>query len=237
MKKIVIIGSTGPTGRILTQRLCKANFPVTVIHRSDMQKEEFESWGATVVYGDAMGRTPYIELLGQLAPKCDVLVNLLGGNPFNDPDAWPDYTGNVNAIDSAVKAGIRRFVFVTSVGTGQSEQYVPDGPRIYGEMLGLKTKAEEHLKQTSLDWTILKPGGLGPPNYEIQSGVPLITENHGVRGLIDRHDLADVIFRAMFDDATIHKELYAVVDRIETFAGKPESFSLVSLEGALAAEA
>ena len=236
MKSIVIIGSTGPTGRILTERLCKANFPVTVIHRSDTQKEEFESWGATVVYGDAMERAPYIELLRQLAPKCDVLVNLLGGNPFNDPDSWPDYTGNVNAIDGAVEAGIRRFVFVTSVGTGQSEQYVPEGARIYGGMLGLKTKAEEHLKQTTLDWTILKPGGLGPPDYVIKSGNPLITENHGVRGLIDRHDLADVILRTIFDDSTIHKELYAVVDRIETFAGEPDSFPLGSLEGALAAE-
>jgi len=206
------------------------------VHRSDAHKEEFESWGATVVYGDAMERETCIELLGQLANRCDVLVNLMGGNPFNDPDTWPDHIGNVNVIDGAVATGIGRFIFVTSVGTGQSGQYVPDGPRIYGQMLELKTKAEDHLKQTSLDWTILKPGGLGPPDYEIQSGNPLITENHGVRGLIDRHDLAEVILRVMFDDSTLHKELYAVVDRIETFAGEPSPHSLVPLPVELAAD-
>jgi hypothetical protein len=96
-------------------------------------------------------------------------------------------------------------------------------------MLELKTKAEAHLKQTSLDWTIIKPGGLGPPDYKIKNGDPLVTENHGVRGLIDRNDLADVILRIIFDDSTIRKELYAVVDRIEQFAGEPAVYPLAPL--------
>jgi len=229
MKNIVIIGSTGPTGRFLTQRLCEAGYPVTVIHRSDKAKAEFESWGAEVVYGDTFEREQYIETLGQLAERCDILVNLLGGNPFNEPDTWPDYTGNVNAIDGAVAAGIKRFVFVTSIGTGASAQYIPEGPRIYGRMLELKSDAETHLKNTTLDWTILKPGGLGPPDYEIKTGDPLITENYGVRGLIDRECLAEVVLRAMFDDATIGKELYTVVDRIEKFDGEPAVYPVAPL--------
>ena len=237
MENIVILGSTGSTGRILTQRLCKAGYPVTVVHRSDAHAVEFESWGATVFYGDALERDAYIEVLGQLVNRCDVLVNLLGGNPFNTPDTWPDYTGNVNAIDGAVAAGVNRFILVTSVGTGQSGQYVPEGPRVYGQMLEFKSKAEAYLKQTSLDWTILKPGGLGPPDYVIQTGDPLVTENYGVRGLIDRHDLAEVILRAMFDDSAIHKELYTVVDRIELFAGEPNPYPLAPLQPELAAEA
>jgi nucleoside-diphosphate-sugar epimerase len=236
MEKIVIIGSTGPTGRILTQRLCKAGYPVTVVHRSDAYAAEFESWGAAVVYGDAFERDSYLTTLGKLSHHCDILVNLMGGNPFAEPDTWPDYTGNVNAIDGIVAAGIRRFVFVTSVGTGRSVQYVPEGPRIYGKMLELKSQAEEYLKQTSLDWTILKPGGLGPPDYVIQTGDPLITENHGIRGLIDRHDLANVVLRAMFDDSTIHKELYTVVDRIELFDGEPAPFPLAPLLDGLSTE-
>ena len=229
MSKIAILGSTGPTGRIITQRLCAAGHNVVVVHRSDSARDEFEGWGATVVFSDAFDREGYFNVMAEIAPGCDVLVDLLGGNPFNPPESWPDYTGNVNAIDGAVAAGISRFVFVTSVGTGQSEKYVPEGPRIYGQMLELKTKAEVHLKQTSLDWTIIKPGGLGPPDYKIKNGDPLVTENHGVRGLIDRNDLADVILRIIFDDSMIRKELYAVVDRIEQFAGEPAVYSLAPL--------
>ena len=98
-------------------------------------------------------------------------------------------------------------------------------------ILELKSKAEAHLKSTGLDWTIIKPGGLGPPDYRIQTGDPLLTENHGVRGLIDRKDLADVILRVLFDDTgqTLHKEIYAVVDRVVKCAGEPEPFPLAPL--------
>jgi nucleoside-diphosphate-sugar epimerase len=232
MKKIVILGSTGPTGRMLSQRLCSAGHPVTVVHRSDSQKAEFEGWGAKVVHGDAFDREGYMNAIAEVAQSCDVLVNLLGGNPFNDPDTWPDYVGNVNAIDGAVMAGLKRFILVSSVGTGGSWQYVPDNAYIR-PILELKNKAEEHLKKTSLDWTIIKPGGLGPPDYEIKSGDPLVTENHGVRGLIDRHDLANVILRTIFDDATLHKELYAVVDRTQFLAGEAEIYPLAQLPAEL----
>jgi hypothetical protein len=87
------------------------------------------------------------------------------------------------------------------------------------------------LKATPLAWTIIKPGGLGPPDFKIATGDPLITENHGVRGLIDRTDLANVILRVLADksNSTVHKELYAVVDRIEHHAGDPEIFELAEL--------
>jgi hypothetical protein len=72
---------------------------------------------------------------------------------------------------------------------------------------------------------------VSPPDYRIATGDPLIRENHGVRGLIDRTDLADVILRVLADDSgvTVHKELYAVVDRIEHHAGEPAVFALAEL--------
>ena len=230
MHGILILGSTGPTGEMLTQRLCAAGQHVVVIHRSDSRRTDFESWGARVVSGDAFDRSGYMAAIQDVAAECSVLLNLLGGNPFQPPETWPDCTGNVNAIDGAVAAGLSRFVFVTSVGTGASWRYVPEDAYIR-PIIELKSKAEDHLKSTQLDWTIIKPGGLGPPDYRIATGDPLITENHGVRGLIDRTDLADVILRVLADDsgATVHKELYAVVDRIEHHDGEPAVFALAEL--------
>jgi uncharacterized protein YbjT (DUF2867 family) len=231
---ILVLGSTGPTGELLVKRLCAAGRSVFVLHRSDARKVDFESWGATVLQGDAFDREGYFAAIRKVAPHCGVLVNLLGGNPFSSQETWPDYVGNVNAIDAAAAAGMSRFIFVTSVGTGASWQYVPADAYIR-PILELKSKAEEHLKKTELLWTIIKPGGLGPPDYRIKTGDPLVTENHGVRGLIDRTDLADVILRVLHDDsgATIHKELYAVVDRVEHHAGQPEPFALAELPASL----
>ena len=230
MQGILILGSTGPTGEMLTQRLCSAGHTVVVIHRSDARREEYESLGAKVILADAFERDAYIAAMQAAALDCDVAISLLGGNPFQEPDTWPDFTGNVNAIDGAVAAGLSRFILVTSVGAGASWEFVPEDAYIRG-ILQLKSKAEAHLKTTNLDWTIIKPGGLGPPDYKIKTGDPLITENHGVRGLIDRTDLANVVLRVLYDEssATLHKELYAVVDRLEHHAGEPDVFPLAGL--------
>ncbi len=157
-----------------------------------------------------------------------ILLNLLGGNPFNDPSTWPDYRGVVNVTNAALAAGCQRYVLVTSVGTGESWRYVPETEAFLTPIIQLKDRAEAHLKQTSLQWTVLKPGGMGPPDYRLERGDPLITENHGVRGLIDREDLADVILRvlAASPDRVVHRELYAVVQRIEQHAGNPKPFIL-----------
>ena len=132
---------------------------------------------------------------------------------------------------------VRRFVLVTSVGTGDSWQFVPEDAYIRG-ILELKTKAEAHLKETSLDWTVVKPGGLGPPDYRIPTGNPLLSENHGVRGLIDRTDLADVVLRVMASapTVTLHKEIYAVVDKLEKHAGEPAVFELAELPAELSVD-
>jgi uncharacterized protein YbjT (DUF2867 family) len=230
MDGVLILGSTGPTGEMLTRRLCEAGRTVVVIHRSDSRRDEFEAWGARVIKADAFDREAYIAAIQSVASDCSTVLNLLGGNPFQPAETWPDYTGNVNAIDGAVAAGISRFVFVTSVGTGASLEYVPKDAYIR-PIIELKSKAEDHLKTTELAWTIIKPGGLGPPDYRIKTGDPLITENPGVRGLIDRTDLANVIMRVLFESsgATVHKELYAVVDNIEHHHGEPDVFELADL--------
>ncbi|MDP6616811.1 MAG: NAD(P)H-binding protein [Gammaproteobacteria bacterium] len=230
----LILGSTGPTGVMLVNRLCAAGHSVSVIHRSDTRRAEFEGMGARVIRGDAFDREGYVAAIKEAAKPGAIVINLLGGNPFNAPDTWPDYEGNVNAIDGATAAGLSRFILVTSVGTGKSWQFVP-GEAYIRPILELKSRAEEHLKETALDWTIIKPGGLGPPDYRIKRGNPLITENYGVRGLIDREDLADVILRVLFDESgtTIHKELYVVVDRIEHHAGEPVPFPLAELPAGL----
>ncbi len=220
---ILIFGATGPTGRLVTEALCRANTPVAAVLRSDTGREDFERLGASVLRADAMRATTLPPVLESNLDSHPILLNLLGGNPFKDPSTWPDYAGVVNVTAAAVAAGYRRYILVTSIGTGASWQYVPESASYIKPIIQLKTQAEAHLKTTPLEWTIVKPGGLGPPDYEIRRGNPLITENHGVRGLIDRHDLANVIVRVLRAprDEVMRKELYAVSDRLETHAGIP----------------
>jgi len=215
---------------MVTPRLIAMGHPVTAIMRSETRRAEFEALGAKVALADALDRDSLFPTLESAATGNVTVLNLLGGNPFMEPATWPDLTGVVNTTDAAVAAGISRYILVTSVGTGESWQYVPKDAYIR-PILELKTQAEAHLKSTGLNWTIIKPGGLGPPDFRIQRGNPTITQNHGIRGLIDREDLADVILRVVTapPEQLRHRELYAVVDQIEHHDGEPEPFPLPEL--------
>jgi hypothetical protein len=67
----------------------------------------------------------------------------------------------------------------------------------------------------------------------VAAGELLITECHAVRGLIDRTDLARVILRVIADrrsaNASLHRELYAIVDRIKVLEGEAAPFSLPNM--------
>jgi len=225
---VIIFGATGPTGTRVTRALCAAGIPVAAVMRSAERVDEFTALGATVCHADAMQTETLRPLLDSTVGTFPILLNLLGGNPFEDPSGWPDFQGVVNVTEAACAAGYKRCVLVTTVGTGASWPYVPDAEGFLVPIIKLKNQAEQHLKQTSLDWTILKPGGLGPPDYRHERGTALITENHGVRGLIDREDLAEVITLLLAaDPARIrHRELYAVAQNIEQHAGDALPFKM-----------
>ncbi|MDH3977202.1 MAG: NAD(P)H-binding protein [Gammaproteobacteria bacterium] len=222
---IIILGATGPAGEMLARDLCAADHKVWVMMRSDERKKEFEDMGATVVIGDAMDRDAMFSATQQAADACDTVVNLIGGSPMNPPESWPDYTGNVNAIDAAVGAGIGRFIFVTSVGTGSSWQYVP-AEAFTRPILELKTKAEEHLHESGLRYCIIKPGGLWHSEQVSAEDEPLVTENDSVRGILDRTQLVRIIGQVLADTKgrTDGKALYAVTYKINVFEGDATPF-------------
>ena len=225
---VIVFGATGPTGTMVCQKLRAAGVPVAAVLRADNRAAEFRSLGIEVCSADAMRPETLKTVLKSTVDKYPILLNLLGGNPFDDPATWPDHIGVVNVSNAAEAAGYRRYVLVTTVGTGESWPHVPDTEGFLVPIIKLKEKAEQHLKQTALHWTIVKPGGLGPPDYHHERGEPLITDNHGVRGLIDREDLADVLARVLAaePDKVLHRELYAVVQQIEHHAGVPEVINL-----------
>ena len=195
------------------------------MHRNDERQSEYENRGATVLIGDAMDRDSIVDVTAQAATACDTVVNLIGGSPQQPASSWPDFSGNVNAIDAAAGAGIKRFIFITSVGTGSSLQYVPKDA-FMRPMLKLKSRAEEHLRQCGLRYSIIKPGGLWHSEPVSSGDLPLITENDSVRGLIDRSQLVYVIKQVLADEAglTDCKELFAVTYKLQVLSGEAIPF-------------
>src|SRR5260370_2107128 len=69
-----------------------------------------------------------------------------------------DRGASVLMAGAAERAGVRRFVQVSSMGAGQPPQ--PGSDEDWAAYLTAKTAAEDDLRYRHLDWTILRPGGL-----------------------------------------------------------------------------
>lgn len=64
------------------------------------------------------------------------------------------------------QAGVKRFVYLSSIGAGESRKYMPQPIRFLIADLTLRipladhTTNENRIKRSRLEWTIVRPGGL-----------------------------------------------------------------------------
>lgn len=98
---------------------------VMAFNRSGVRRKEIEAMGAMLAVGDALDPASINKALA--TTEFDVLVSTVGGTP-QDPTA--DSQGNVNLIEAAEKAGVKKVVLVTSVGVGDSKDAAPPQVRV-----------------------------------------------------------------------------------------------------------
>eukprot|EP00884_Botryococcus_braunii_P006145 jgi/Botrbrau1/15531/Bobra.0123s0007.1 len=148
---------------------------VWVLQRSDSRRGDIEGMLATLVKGDAMKKDDVKKAFEQIE-DLDVVISTIGGTPAN-PAA--DSEGNINLIDAAAEHGVKKFVLVTSIGTGNSKSAPPANVyEVLQPVLLEKEKAEERLKVPSgLPVHLPLPSGLPvhvpSVHYPVPSGLPV----------------------------------------------------------------
>eukprot|EP00898_Chlorokybus_atmophyticus_P001889 jgi/Chlat1/2700/Chrsp180S02873 len=210
----ILVAGGGGVALQVTRLLSEKGAWVTALQRSGTRQKVIEGYGAIVAMGDAL--KPDTVKAAINGKDLDAVVSTVGGTPSN-PAA--DSEGNINIIKAAKEAGVKRFVLVTSIGTGDSKDATP--PNVYQTLepvLVEKTKAEDFLKSSGLEWTIIRPGGL---KSEPATGTAVLTESTKVVGSIHREDVASLVIRALFDTRSIGKTLSAI-DPDQTFPGAPK---------------
>jgi uncharacterized protein YbjT (DUF2867 family) len=173
--------------------------------RSTSDLSNLEATTAKTVVGDAFDKASIDSAL-MAGSYWAVISNLSGKTPEG---RYVDGVGNVNAIEAAEDAGVNRFILVSTIGAGESVNAVPVAvQKILGHIFTEKERAEELLMSSSMDYTIIRPGGLydGPP-----SGKAKMVEDTSVYGRIARGEVARLTVEALNDSATIRK-IYSVVD-------------------------
>ena len=107
--------------------------------------------------------------------------------------------------DAAERAGVGKFVQISSMGAGQPPQPGSDG--VWAAYITAKTDAEDDLRSRELDWTILRPGRLtdAPATGRIRLAAPPVPA-----GAISRADVAAVIAALLDEPGARHQTLELV---------------------------
>jgi uncharacterized protein YbjT (DUF2867 family) len=109
-----------------------------------------------------------------------------------------DLGGAVKLIEAAKQNGISRYVIVSSMGADDP----PPGDEVFAVYLQAKAAADQAVRESGLEFTIVRPGGLtnDPGTGRIEAA-----ESLGRRGRIPRDDVAATLAAALDDPATVGK--------------------------------
>ncbi|MEH2119857.1 SDR family oxidoreductase [Nostoc sp.] len=202
---IFLAGASRGVGREIAQSLTGQQLKVKALLRTAAVAAELEGIGIEVVLGDALNIGD-VERAILIDEPIDTVISTIGGLP-TDVER-PDYPGNKNLIDAAVKAGVQKFILVSSIGAGNSVVAAsPQVLEVLGKVLAEKDKAEQHLIASGLTYTIIRPGGL---KLEPATGNGVLTEDPQIIGSINRADVAQLVVRCLNSDRANNKILSAV---------------------------
>jgi uncharacterized protein YbjT (DUF2867 family) len=192
-----VFGGTRGIGLETVRQLAGKGEAVTVLVRATSDLTALnEIDGVSTTVGDAMDMASVTQAFA--AGEYQAVVSTLGGSMT--AGFTVDSVGNINAIDGAKAAGVERFVLVTSIGAGDSRAAAPTPMlKALGAVLVEKEKAERHLIDSGLKWTIIRPGFLNDKPRDTQG---ILTQQSSTLGAISRAEVARLVAESVGNEAT-----------------------------------
>ena len=152
---------------------------------------------------------------------CDAVVFAAGGGPDGNIERkrTVDLEGSTKSIEGAKQAGISRFVQVSAIGVDNA---VPeDAEPVWKAYVEAKRDADAALRESGLEWTIIRPGGLTDdaptglvtlaPEVE-RSSVPRADVAHVIADILDQPTSVGHQWELISGDTPIVRALQAAGD-------------------------
>ncbi|MFI6791613.1 SDR family oxidoreductase [Nonomuraea sp. NPDC050383] len=199
--RIIIAGGHGKIALRLGRLLGSAAIGLV---RNPAHVADVEATGARAVVCDL--ESAGAEELAAILDGADAAVFAAGAGPGSGVARKDtvDRAASVLLADAAERAGVRRFLQVSSMGAGRPP--APGSDEVWTAYITAKTAAEEDLRRRGLDWTIVRPGGLtdepGTGRVRLAPEVP--------RGTVPRDDVAAVLAELLRERAAIGRVLELV---------------------------
>ncbi|WP_422935726.1 NAD(P)-dependent oxidoreductase [Sinomonas sp. P47F7] len=208
--KITVFGATGGTGLEVVRQAAAAGHDVTAVVRDPARLAPVP--GVAVVRADVMDPASIAPALADAG----AVVSALGNREIRRPSTV--CSGGVASIIAAMKgAGVRRLAVVSASGMVTDDvddlltRYVakPILQRILAYNFADLKRMEEIVRESGLDWTIVRPSRLldAPRGaYRVQIGRNL-PRGYSTR----RSDLADYILKSLDDGAAVREAVSVAV--------------------------
>lgn len=208
MAKVLVIGASRGIGLATVKRALDCGHAVRAMARSAVQIP-LRHKSLEKVTGDALKEADVAAALAGI----DVVIQALGVR------AGPQMIfGPITLFSKATRVlvpametvGVTRLISVTGFGAGDSRaaigclQYVPFR-LLLGQAYDDKSVQETVIKDSALDWTLVRPGvltrGRRTGRYRV-----LVKPAQWRNGLISRADVADFLVKQVDDDSLLRKD-------------------------------
>jgi uncharacterized protein YbjT (DUF2867 family) len=203
MENVLVVGATGTTGKKIVQLLKTSQYfePIAMV-RNEHQHVEFLAHDVKTIFGDLEK-----EVL-RTVKNIDKVVFAAGSGGKKVKAV--DQDGAIKMIDASITGKIKKFVMLSSMGADQ-----PEKSEVLRDYLKAKHNADEHLKSSNLNYTIVRPGSL---TNKVGSGKIKFAKSLNEQGDITRDDVAQTLVRALHDDAA-NKVTFEII-KGDTLIGK-----------------
>ncbi|MFL2001678.1 SDR family oxidoreductase [Microbacterium sp. A1-JK] len=193
--KVLVLGGHGKVALLLAPLLAARGDDVTSVIRNPEHAGDVTAAGASSLVLDVEAADE--AALRDAVDGYDAVVWSAGAGGASAERTYAvDRDAAIRTMDAAAATGVRRFVMVSWIGSTPDHGISPDDS--FFAYADAKLAADDHLRATALDWTILGPGTLtlGEPTGTIT----LAPEG---KGEVSRADVAAVIAASLADDRTV----------------------------------
>jgi len=157
MTRIAIIGGHGKVALNLSTLLTEEGHSVTSFIRNPDHAADVAATGATPSVLDVENSTT--AAIAESLRDHDAVVWSAGAGGGNPERTYAvDRDAAIRSMDAAAEAGVGRYVMVSYLGAGPDHGVPPENS--FFAYADAKAAADEYLRSTQLDWTILGPGSL-----------------------------------------------------------------------------
>ncbi|WP_127475372.1 SDR family oxidoreductase [Microbacterium sulfonylureivorans] len=199
MARVLILGGHGKVALLLEPLLVGLGHTVTAVVRNPAHAGDVDATGATPLVADI--ETLDLDGFTDLVAGSDVVVWSAGAGGGSPERTYAvDRDAAVRSMDAAAAAGVRRYVMVSWIGSRADHGVAPENS--FFAYADAKWAADEHLRGSGLDWTILGPGTL-----TLDDPTGRIDTDPSGRGEVTRADVAAVVAAVIDDDSTVGRSI------------------------------